>query len=111
MNLPDFEKILRTHPADKIEEYQKAYSLKASLLGKVTSQRLVEQEKINNKLSEESKKLKCDFNLSPAANSNLEKKVAELADALKNCQDEKKVTEEAFSNSRKDLEKTSEDSR
>jgi hypothetical protein len=35
----------------------------------------------------------------------LEKKVAELAVALKKCQDEKKVTEEAAENSRKDLEK------
>jgi chromosome segregation ATPase len=35
----------------------------------------------------------------------LEKKVAELAVALKKCQDEKKVAEEAAENSRKDLEK------
>jgi phage terminase small subunit len=34
----------------------------------------------------------------------LEKKVAELAVALKKCQDEKKVAEEAAENSRKDLE-------
>jgi predicted nucleic acid-binding Zn-ribbon protein len=56
----------------------------------------VEQEKINDKLSEESKKLNRDFNLSRAANVDLEKKVAELAEALKRCQDEKKVVEEAF---------------
>jgi hypothetical protein len=56
----------------------------------------VEQEKINNKLSEESKKLNRDFNLSRAANVDLEKKVAELAEALKRCQDEKKVVGEAF---------------
>jgi Zn-dependent M32 family carboxypeptidase len=36
---------------------------------------------------------------------DLEKKVAELVDALKKCQDEKKVTEEALGNSRKDFEK------
>jgi hypothetical protein len=65
----------------------------------------VEQEKINKKLSEESKNLKRDFNLSRVANSDLEKKVAELADALKKCQDEKKVAEEAVENSRKDFEK------
>jgi chromosome segregation ATPase len=105
MNFPDLEKLLQTYLADKIEEYQRAYSLKASHLGKVASQRLVEQEKINKKLSEESKKLKRVFNLSRAANSNLEKKVAELADALKKCQDEKKVAEEAVKNSRKDFEK------
>jgi predicted nucleic acid-binding Zn-ribbon protein len=65
----------------------------------------VEQEKINKKLSKESKKLQRDFNLSQAANVDLEKNVAELADALKKCQDEKKVAEEATENSRKDLEK------
>jgi predicted transcriptional regulator len=86
--------------------------LKASLLGKITSQHLVEQEKITKKLSEESKKLKHDFNLAQAANVDLEKKVAELADALKNCQDAKKiaedgrkVVEETLENSKKDLEK------
>jgi hypothetical protein len=52
--LPDFEKLFWKYPVDKIEEYQRAYSLKASLLGKVASQRLVEQEKINKKLFEES---------------------------------------------------------
>jgi hypothetical protein len=50
-------------------------------------------------------KLDRDFNLSRAANVDLEKKVAELAEALKRCQDEKKVAEEAFANSRKDLKK------
>jgi hypothetical protein len=105
MNLPDFEKLLRTYPPDKIEEYQKAYSLKASLLGKVASQRLVEQEKINKKLFEESKKLNCYFNFSRAANLDLEKKVSELAEALKRCQDEKKIAEEAIKHSKKDLEK------
>jgi hypothetical protein len=63
-------------------------------------------------LSEESKKLKRDFNLAQSANVDLEKKVVELADALKRCQDEKKIaedgrkiTEEAFEHSNKDLEK------
>jgi hypothetical protein len=39
------------------------------------------------------------------ANSDLEKKAAELVVALKKCQDEKKVAEEATENSRKALEK------
>jgi predicted nucleic acid-binding Zn-ribbon protein len=102
---PDFEKLLQTYPTSRIEEYERAYSLKASLLGKVASQRLVEQEKINKKLSEESKKLNRDFNLSRAANVDLEKKVVELAESLKRCQDEKKIVEEALGNSRKDFEK------
>jgi hypothetical protein len=105
MNFPHFEALLRSYPASQIEEYQRDYSLKASLLGKITSRRLVEQEEINKKLSEESKKLNRDFNLSRAANVDLEKKVAELADAPKRCQDDKKVDEEALESSRKGLEK------
>jgi hypothetical protein len=53
MNFPNFEALLQTYLASQIEEYQRAYSLKASLLGKIASQRLVEQEEINKKLSEE----------------------------------------------------------
>jgi predicted nucleic acid-binding Zn-ribbon protein len=63
-------------------------------------------------MSRECKNLKRDFNLAQAANLNLEKKVVDLADALKKCQDEKKivenekkVAEEALENSKKDLEK------
>jgi hypothetical protein len=52
-------------------------------------------------LLEDSQKLSHDFKLSREANSDLEKKVTELALALKKCQDEKKVAE----NSRRDLEK------
>jgi SMC interacting uncharacterized protein involved in chromosome segregation len=63
--------------------------LKASHRGKIASQHLVEQEEATKKLSEEPKKLKRDFNLAQAANVDLEKKVAELANALKKCQDEK----------------------
>jgi hypothetical protein len=44
-------------------EYQKTYALKASLLRKVASERLVEQEEAAKKLSKESRKLKRDFNL------------------------------------------------
>jgi chromosome segregation ATPase len=73
---------------------------------------LVEQEKAIEVLSKESRKLKCNFDLAQAANLDLEKKVAELAEALKRCQDEKKIAEdskkiaeEALDRSRKDLEK------
>jgi hypothetical protein len=61
MKFPDFEALLRTYPASKIEEYQRAYSLKASLLGKIASQRLVEQEEVTKKLSEDSRKLKREY--------------------------------------------------
>jgi hypothetical protein len=35
MNFPDFEALLQTYLSSRIEEYQRAYSLKASLLGKL----------------------------------------------------------------------------
>jgi chromosome segregation ATPase len=112
MNFPDFESLLWTYPASKIEDYQKAYALKALLLRKVASERLVEQEEVAKKLSNESRKLKRDFNLAQAANLDLEKKVVELAEALKRCQDEKRAVEDekkaaqgALKNSKKDLEK------
>jgi hypothetical protein len=66
---------------------------------------LIEQEKANKKLVEDHQKLSRNFKLSRAANSDLEKKVAELAEALKKCQDEKQIAEDAAENSRKDLEK------
>jgi hypothetical protein len=48
MKFPDFKALLRTYPASKIQEYQKAYALKASLLGKIASERLVEQEEVTS---------------------------------------------------------------
>jgi hypothetical protein len=112
LQLLDFEALLRTYPASTIESYQKSYALKASILGKVASERLVEQEEVLKKMSRESKKFKCEFNLAQAANLDMEKKVAELAEALKRCPDEKRVTEDekkpaqgALENSKKDLEK------
>jgi DNA repair ATPase RecN len=71
-----------------------------------------QQEKINKKLLEDSQKLSRDFKLSRAANSDLEKKVAELVVALKKCQndmkivvDSKRVAEDALKQSKKDLER------
>jgi predicted nucleic acid-binding Zn-ribbon protein len=51
------------------------------------------------------KKLRRNFDLAQAANLDLEKKVAELAEALRQCQDGKKITEEALEQSKKDSEK------
>jgi chromosome segregation ATPase len=89
-----------------------AYALKTSILGRVTVDRLAEQEEALKKMSRESKTFKRNFDLAQAANLDLEKKVADLADALKKCQDEKKVVEDekktaedAFNNSNIDLEK------
>jgi thiamine pyrophosphate-dependent acetolactate synthase large subunit-like protein len=75
------------------------------MLGKVSTERLIDQEKLNKQLSQESKELKRNFTLAQSANLDLEKKVAELAEALKRCQEEKKIADEALEQSKKDLEK------
>jgi myosin heavy subunit len=75
------------------------------MLGKVVVERLAEQEKVNKQLSQKSKELKRSFALAKSANIELEKKVAELAEALKISQDEKKIVESALEQSKKELEK------
>jgi hypothetical protein len=54
-------------------------------VGKVAVERLVDQEKTNKQPSQESKELKRNFALAQSANLDLEKNVAELAEALKVC--------------------------
>jgi chromosome segregation ATPase len=75
------------------------------MLGKVAVERLAEQEKANKQLSQKSKELERSFALAQSANIELERKVTELADALKTSQDEKKVAEAALEQSKKELEK------
>jgi hypothetical protein len=75
------------------------------MLGKVAVERLAEQEKANKQLSQESKELKRSFALAQSANIDLEKKVVELAEALKTSQDEKRIAEAALEQSKKELEK------
>jgi hypothetical protein len=57
----EFEDLLRSYSASKIANYQKDYALKASMLRRISSERLIEQEKATKKLSRESKKLKRNF--------------------------------------------------
>jgi predicted RNase H-like nuclease (RuvC/YqgF family) len=75
------------------------------MLGKVAIERLVEQEKMNKRLTQESKELKRSFALAQSANVELEKKVAELAEALKASQDAKGLAESALEQSKKELER------
>jgi type IV secretory pathway VirJ component len=75
------------------------------MLGKVAIERLAEQEKINEQLSQKSKELERNFTLAQSTNMELERKVAELAEALKTSHDEKKVAEATLEQSRKELEK------
>jgi predicted RNase H-like nuclease (RuvC/YqgF family) len=81
------------------------------MLGKVAIERLVDQEKADKQISQESKELKRNFALAQSANLDLEKKVAELAEALRVCQDEKKIAGEALEQSKEleKLQKTHED--
>jgi hypothetical protein len=105
VNFQDFEAALHKLSSSELEGYCKTYALKTSILERVTADRLQEKDEAIKKMSSESKKLKREFNLAQVANIDLEKKVADLADALKKCQDEKKVAEAALENSKKDLEK------
>jgi hypothetical protein len=66
------------------------------MLGKVAVEHLIEQEKANKQLSQKSKEFKRSFALAQSANIELEKKVAELAEALKTSQDEKKFMDSAL---------------
>jgi Rad3-related DNA helicase len=75
------------------------------MLGKVAVERLVEQEKANKQLSQTSKELERSFALTQSANIELEKKVAELAEALKTSQDEKRFVGSALEQYKKELEK------
>jgi chromosome segregation ATPase len=75
------------------------------MLRKVAVERFIEQEKANKQLSQQSKELKRSFALAQSANIELEKMVAELAEALKTSQDEKRLVESALEQSKKELEK------
>jgi hypothetical protein len=52
------------------------------MLGKVAIERLSKQEKINEQLAQKSKELERNFSLAQSRNLELERKVAELAEAL-----------------------------
>jgi chromosome segregation ATPase len=111
-NFPDFEEALRKLPAFELDGFGKTYALKTSILRRVTVERLQEKEEAIQKMSSASKKLKREFDLAQAASIDLEKNVADLAEALKKCQDEKKIAEDekkvaenALESSKKDLEK------
>jgi Rad3-related DNA helicase len=104
-NFSEFKDLLRSYPPSKLAKFQEDYALKSSMLGKVAAERLIDQEKLNKQLSQESEELKHNFALAQSTNLDLEKKVAELAEVLKCCQDEKKIADEALEQSKKDLEK------
>jgi chromosome segregation ATPase len=105
LDFSKFKDLLHYYSSSKLARFQEDYALKHSMLGKVAVERLAEQEKANKQLSQKSKELKRSFTLAQFANIELEKKVVELADALKTSQDEKKIAEAALEHSKKELEK------
>jgi predicted nucleic acid-binding Zn-ribbon protein len=104
LNFSDFEEALRKLSSSELDGYRKTYALKSSIVKKISSERLQEKEEVIKKMSSESKKLKREFNLAQVANIDLEKKVVDLADALKKCQCEKKIAEDALESSQKEVE-------
>jgi chromosome segregation ATPase len=105
LNFSEFKNLLHSYSPSKLARFHEDYTLKYSMLGKVAIERLSKQEKINEELSQKSKELERNFTLAQSTNLELERKVAELAEALKRSHDEKKVTEAALEESKKELEK------
>jgi chromosome segregation ATPase len=96
---------LHSYSPSKLARFHEDYALKYSMLGKVAVERLSKQERINEELSRKSKELERSFTLAQSTNLELERKVDELAEALKRSHDEKKVAEAALEESKKELEK------
>jgi hypothetical protein len=105
LDFSEFKVLLHSYSPSKLARFQEDYALKHFMLGKVAVERLAEQEKANKQLSQKCKELKRSFALAQSANIDLEKKVAELAEALKTSQDKKKIAETALEQSEKELEK------
>jgi hypothetical protein len=84
-NFLEFEDLLRSLSVSELAAQHRDFAAKASISGRIACEHLIEQEKTNKKLVEDRKKLSRDFKLSRAAISDLEQKVAELAEALKKC--------------------------
>jgi hypothetical protein len=80
MIFTDFEEVVSKLSSSELASFRKTYDLKASIVGKVTAERLHEKDEVIKKLSSESKKLKREFNLAQVASIELEKQVADLAD-------------------------------
>jgi hypothetical protein len=75
MNFSAFKESLRKLSPSELDSYRKTYALKASIVGKITAERLQEKEDVTKILSRESKKLKRDFNLAQVASIDLEKRL------------------------------------
>jgi hypothetical protein len=100
-----FEENLRKLSSSNLSKFSHIYDLKTSIVGKVVFESLLEKEELVGKLTDESRKLKRNLNKAHASNLDLEQRIAELADSLKKCHDEKGLAKAALRDSQKDLEK------
>jgi chromosome segregation ATPase len=100
-----FEENVRKLSSLDLTSFRHTYDLKASIVGKVVSERLLEKEGLVEKLTSESRKLKREMNKAQASSLDLEQRITELADSLKKFQDEKGLVEAALRDSQKELEK------
>jgi hypothetical protein len=91
LNFSEFKDLLHSYPPSKLARFQEDYALKHS--------------KMNKQLSQKSKELKRSFALAQSANVELEKKVAELAEALKASRMKRDSWNRLLSNRRRNLKR------
>jgi predicted RNase H-like nuclease (RuvC/YqgF family) len=96
-----FEENTRKLSSSKLASFQKTYDLKASIVGKVISERLLENDETINKLSGDSEKLKRDLDKAQSSSIELEQRISELIDSLNKCRMKRKVPKLPFKIRRK----------
>jgi hypothetical protein len=88
-----FEENTRKLSSSKLASFQKTYDLKASIIGKVISERLIENDETINKLFGDSEKLKL-------TSTRLRVRALSWSNvSLNKCRDEKKSAEAALQDS------------
>jgi hypothetical protein len=70
LNFSEFKDLLHSYSPSKLARFHEDYTLKYSMLGKVSIERLSKQEKINEELSQKSKELERNFTLAQSTNLN-----------------------------------------
>jgi hypothetical protein len=77
-----FEENVQKLSSADLTSFRHTYDLKASIVGKVVSERLLEKEGLVDKLTGESQKLKRELNKAQASSLDLEQRNTELVDSL-----------------------------
>jgi predicted RNase H-like nuclease (RuvC/YqgF family) len=71
--------------SSELASFQKTYYLKASILGKVIYERLLENDETIKKLSGDSERLKRNIDKAQTSSAELEQRISELVDSLNKC--------------------------